>query len=614
VLARKWRPQTFSDLVGQDHVVKALVNALESGRLHHAYLFTGIRGVGKTTIARIFAKSLNCQAGVTAEPCGQCSFCQDIEAGRFFDLIEVDAASNNGVDSTRELLDNAQYKPASGRFKVYLIDEVHMFSTSSFNALLKTLEEPPEHVKFLLATTETAKLPATVLSRCLQFNLKAMPENVLTQHLSHILTEEKINFEPAALQHVARVADGSVRDSLSLVEQMVALGEGKVTSAVVEQLLGMLSPLRLLELLLAVARGEAENALSQVAGMDEFAPDYRQILADFLSVLHQVAIQQLVPGAADTSSNWHSSSIVELAEVLIPEQTQLFYDICLQGQRDLPLAPYPRESFEMTLLRLLHFRPAAFSSSDDVPGSSLAPPDTAAGGPGSSAAGGAQRQSTGQQISAKGAAGNSDAVQSNSINGSATLIDTEQDNNSRVNDQRTDKTQVESSVSNTIHHAAAPPAPLEEPKPHDTVAVAAAGTARVSLTADTWVATIEALPLSGMAAELAANTGFIDLKDNRLDLSISSEHEELDRPSSHKQFESQLKNLVGPDLTIQIEIREHKIETLAQKRQRLVDEAQRAAEASIAADPLVQTLIEKVDGEVDKASIQPISTATPASG
>jgi len=557
VLARKWRPQTFSDLVGQDHVVKALVNALESGRLHHAYLFTGIRGVGKTTIARIFAKSLNCQAGVTAEPCGQCSFCQDIEAGRFFDLIEVDAASNNGVDSTRELLDNAQYKPASGRFKVYLIDEVHMFSTSSFNALLKTLEEPPEHVKFLLATTETAKLPATVLSRCLQFNLKAMPESVLTQHLAHILAKEKIDFEPAALQHVARVADGSVRDSLSLVEQMVALGEGKVTSAVVEQLLGLLSPLRLLELLLAVARGEAESALSQVAGIDEFAPDYRQILADFLSVLHQVAIQQLVPGAADPSSNWQSSSIVELAEVLTPEQTQLFYDICLQGQRDLPLAPYPRESFEMTLLRLLHFRPAAFSGNVEVPDSSLAPPDaspgsppivptTAVGGSESVTAGGIKGQNADRQQSQKSAAADSDRAQSNSVNGSANgstkRVDTAQDNGNNIKAQQT-----------------------------------AAGTARVSLTADTWVTTIETLPLSGMAAELAANTGFFELEDNRLHLSISSEHEELDRPSSRKQFEGQLKN-------------------------------------SIAADPLVQTLLDKVDGEVDKSSIQPVNAATPAPG
>lgn len=604
MLARKWRPQTFSDLVGQDHVVKALVNALESGRLHHAYLFTGIRGVGKTTIARIFAKSLNCQAGVTAEPCGQCSFCQDIEAGRFFDLIEVDAASNNGVDSTRELLDNAQYKPASGRYKVYLIDEVHMFSTSSFNALLKTLEEPPEHVKFLLATTETSKLPATVLSRCLQFNLKAMPENVLTQHLSRILTEEKIDFEPAALQHVARVADGSVRDSLSLVEQMVALGEGKVTSAVVEQLLGVLSPLRLLELLTAVARGDAESAMSQVAGMDEFAPDYRQMLADFLSVLHQVAMQQLVPGAANASSSWQSSSIAELADMLSPEQTQLFYDICLQGQRDLPLAPYPRESFEMTLLRMLHFRPAAFSGGE-VSNASATPKTSASDGT-SSDSQRTETQDAETQHAGNQPAGNQQSVQNASPPTDSSPAASPQTDcvvaptDSSTGDAETDKTEPLLTEMNP-HHSQVQSSVVSE-----------GDSGATSLSADTWVSTIEALPVSGMAAELAANTGFISHQDNRLHLSISSEHEELDRPASRKQFEAQLKNLAGSELVIQIETSEHKVETLAQKRQRLVDEAQRAAEASIAADPLVQTLLEKVDGEVDQSSIQPIKAATPA--
>jgi len=357
VLARKWRPQRFADLIGQGHVVTALTNALDNNRLHHAYLFTGMRGVGKTTIARVFAKSLNCEAkGVSSEPCGECPTCQDIEAGRFFDLIEVDAASRTRVEETRELLENVPYAPASGRFKVYLIDEVHMFSTHSFNALLKTLEEPPEHVKFLLATTDPQKVPVTILSRCLQFNLKSIPPTVLTEYLASLLEQEQIPCESAALEHIARASEGSVRDSLSLVEQAAAFGEGQVRTADVEAMLGRLSSERVVELLVSIAAGDATRLLQQVESLAQYSPDYSQLLAELLSLLHKIALQQTVEGMAQTTVD--TARLTQLCQSMNAADVQLFYQIGLHGRRDLPYAPDPREALEMTLLRMLAFKPA----------------------------------------------------------------------------------------------------------------------------------------------------------------------------------------------------------------------------------------------------------------
>ncbi|MGB5064873.1 MAG: DNA polymerase III subunit gamma/tau [Candidatus Competibacter sp.] len=358
VLARKWRPRTFHELIGQEHVVRALTNALDRQRLHHALLFTGTRGVGKTTIARIFAKSLNCEIGVSSTPCGQCAACREIDAGRFVDLIEVDAASRTKVEDTRELLENVQYAPARGRFKVYLIDEVHMLSAHSFNALLKTLEEPPLHVKFLLATTDPQKLPVTVLSRCLQFNLKRLPVNQIAGYLGHVLEREDIPREPAALQLIARAGDGSMRDALSLLDQAIAFGGGRVEASAVETMLGSIDRRRVMSLLRALAAGDASAVMRQVAELDELAPDYAAVLAELLSLLQRVALAQVVPDAVSEDGVADPEDLRQLARTLPPEDVQLFYQIALLGRRDLPLMPEPRGGFEMVLLRMLCFRPA----------------------------------------------------------------------------------------------------------------------------------------------------------------------------------------------------------------------------------------------------------------
>src|SRR5215475_2164815 len=355
-LARKWRPKKFSELVGQEHVRRALVNALESGRVHHAFLFTGTRGVGKTTIARIFAKCLNCETGVTANPCGVCGACREIDAGRFIDLIEVDAASRTKVDDTRELLDNVQYAPARGRYKVYLIDEVHMLSAHSFNALLKTLEEPPPHMKFLLATTDPQKLPVTVLSRCLQFNLKRLPIAQITERMREILEKEGVEFEPAGLRLVAQAADGSMRDGLSLLDQLIAFGGGKASEAEARAMLGTIARdhvVRLAELLGAM---NVPELLSCARSLEEFAPDYAQVLDELASLFVRIAMKQAVSDF-EGDDLYEPDLLDRLAKAIAPEDVQLFYQTAITGRRDLALAPDPRAGFEMTLLRMIAFRP-----------------------------------------------------------------------------------------------------------------------------------------------------------------------------------------------------------------------------------------------------------------
>jgi DNA polymerase-3 subunit gamma/tau len=382
-LARKWRPKKFSELIGQEHVRRALVNALDTGRIHHAFLFTGTRGVGKTTIARIFAKCLNCETGVTAEPCGVCAACREIDAGRFIDLIEVDAASRTKVDDTRELLDNVQYTPTRGRFKVYLVDEVHMLSTHSFNALLKTLEEPPPHVKFLLATTDPQKLPLTVLSRCLQFNLKRLPAAEIATHMRHILEQEAIACDAAGLKLVAQAADGSMRDALSLLDQLIAFGGGKAGEAEARAMLGTVARdhvVRIAELLAALNPAEL---LKGAQALEEFAPDYAQLLDELAGLLVRIGLRQAVSDYE--GDELYAPEVIErLARALSPEDVQLFYQTAVTGKRDLPLAPDPRSGFEMTLLRMVAFRPAgapagAHASAPGAPRSAAPAPAAAAG-------------------------------------------------------------------------------------------------------------------------------------------------------------------------------------------------------------------------------------------
>jgi DNA polymerase-3 subunit gamma/tau len=361
-LARKYRPKTFSELVGQEHVVRALTNALESGRVHHAFLFTGTRGVGKTTIARIFAKCLNCERaaaspnGFTAEPCGKCSACVEIDSGRFVDLMEIDAASRTKVDDTRELLDNVQYAPTRARYKVYLIDEVHMLSTHSFNALLKTLEEPPPHVKFLLATTDPQKLPVTVLSRCLQFNLKRLPVSQISEHMRSILEAEKVTADAAGIRLVAVAADGSMRDGLSLLDQLIAFGGGKVDEESARAMLGTIARDHVVKLAENLAAGDGSALIRYAQTLEQWAPDYAQVLDELSSLLVRVAMKQAV-NDYEGDDIYAPELLAKLAKAFSAEDVQLYYQTAIIGRRDIPLAPDPRTGFEMTLLRMLAFRP-----------------------------------------------------------------------------------------------------------------------------------------------------------------------------------------------------------------------------------------------------------------
>lgn len=359
VLARKWRPQAFAAVVGQEHVLTALANGLSLGRIHHAYLFSGTRGVGKTSIARLLAKGLNCETGITSTPCGQCDNCREIEQGRFVDLIEIDAASRTKVEDTRDLLDNVQYAPARGRFKVYLIDEVHMLSRHSFNALLKTLEEPPSHVKFLLATTDPQKLPVTILSRCLQFHLKALDVEQIQQQLAHVLQQEQIAAEPRALHLLARAADGSMRDALSLTDQAIAMGQGSVTRETVAQMLGTLDDEQPLALIEALVDGQGEQVMALLNQAASRGVEWEALLVEMLRLLHRVAMVQLLPSSLGEDDLNQAQRLRDLARVLPPADVQLYYQTLLMGRKDLPLAPDRRLGVEMTLLRALAFHPQA---------------------------------------------------------------------------------------------------------------------------------------------------------------------------------------------------------------------------------------------------------------
>ena len=362
VLARKWRPKTFAEVVGQEHILTALSNGLKGNRLHHAYLFSGTRGVGKTSIARLFAKGLNCVNGVTAEPCGQCAHCRAIEEGNFIDLIEIDAASRTKVEDTRELLDNVQYKPVQGRYKVYLIDEVHMLSRHSFNALLKTLEEPPECVKFLLATTDPQKLPITILSRCMQFHLKALEQNQISHHLAHILTQEKIPYEFAALDKIAKAAEGSIRDSLSLTDQAIALSNADIRLDIVNTMLGLLDDNQPIEIVYALQQGNGEALMKTVQAVADKGADWDALLTEVGEVLHQIAMQQLLPNTTNEESR-----IGFLAKHISPEDVQFFYQIVTSGRKELALAPNRRIGVEMALLRALAFHPKFIASENLSP-------------------------------------------------------------------------------------------------------------------------------------------------------------------------------------------------------------------------------------------------------
>jgi DNA polymerase-3 subunit gamma/tau len=549
VLARKWRPKRFAEMVGQEHVLRALANALDSGKVHHAFLFSGTRGVGKTTIARILAKSLNCEtAGVSANPCGVCAACREIDEGRFVDLIEVDAASRTKVDDTRELLDNVQYAPTRGRYKVYLIDEVHMLSNHSFNALLKTLEEPPPHVKFLLATTDPQKLPVTVLSRCLQFSLKRLPASLIGERLKFIAAAENLQYDPAALALLARAAEGSMRDALSLLDQLIAFGGGALNEANTRAMLGTIDRGHVGRIVEALARADGAALLAEVQELDRDAPDYDRALVELAAFLQRVAIVQIVPEAAIQDEEFEADSLTRLAQAISPEDVQLYYQIALGGRRDLAMAPEPRAGFEMTLLRMLAFRPDTAAARDVSNGRTpAAGSDVDAGGPKSRGAAPAKAAPVAAELAAAGpgAAGPG---------------------------------------------GAAPQAPSVR---------------LTSIDANNWPAVVEAANLSGMVRQFALNCVPAAFDQNVLALRFDqATADRRTRPIEDKLVQG-LSKYLGRDIRVTYATAQSALATPA--RQRALDEQDKLARAAAAfeADPAVRGLRERFGADVDAASVKP---------
>jgi DNA polymerase-3 subunit gamma/tau len=556
-LARKWRPRAFADLKGQEHVVQALSNALTQGRLHHAYLLTGTRGVGKTTLARILAKCLNCETGVTATPCGTCSSCTQIDAGRFVDLLELDAASNTGVDNMREVLDNAQYAPTVGRYKVYIIDEVHMLSKPAFNSMLKTLEEPPAHVKFILATTDPQKIPVTVLSRCLQFNLKPMTPVLVAQHLGEVLEQEKVTCEPAALNLLARAAAGSMRDALSLTDQAIAYGGGKVEAAAVEAMLGTVRRDYLFDLLDALASHDGDGLLGQARQLAERGIAFDAALQDLGNLLTQLALMLHAPNAIESGMDAERMQIA--AAQLDAETVQLYYQIALNGRRDLPYAPDEFSGFCMTLLRMLAFAPGSASTERPTP-VHAAPVARAEPAP---------------RVAAP----------------------------------------VAQPIASPPPAAAAPieaaelvPAALPEPTAPSAHALLAREPAPVS--AWDWLAVVAELRLGGMAKMLADHCELVSQAGDAVTLRIGEAHKHLLDRTYQDRLVGALRDKYGATLNVTFEVGAAAEQTPQQVRTRIKDARQAEAVAAIESDPFVRELVDQFGGRVDASTIQPLGEST----
>ena len=568
VLARKWRPKRFAELVGQEHVVRALTNALETGRVHHAFLFTGTRGVGKTTIARIFAKSLNCERGTSADPCGECETCLAIDAGRYIDLLEIDAASNTGVDNVRELIENAQYMPSRGKYKVYLIDEVHMLSKPAFNALLKTLEEPPGHVKFLFATTDPEKLLVTVLSRCLQFNLKRLDEAQIRGQIVKILGAEGIEADDAAVRQLAHAADGSLRDGLSLLDQAIAYTGGKLDGGAVAAMLGTVDRNRVQALLAALADNDGARLLGEAAQLAEFSPDWGSVLDAIAEALHRIQVKQLVP-AVEVASD--AVDVGALAARLRPELVQLWYQMALNGRRDLGYAPSPRSGFEMSLLRMLAFRPGeqAVAVGPERAQAASVPPSAATRTAPSAAAMAAAEQAR------------------------AVLADVEHAR--------------QAPPAAAAPDAVAAPMRVAEPRPEPAAPVPTSARSALLVTdTEHWLDLVRDSGLRGPPKLLAEHAAFVAHADGVLRLSLTPEHEHLKSPSLVLQLCDALGRALGGDVQVRFETGQPRGETANARNARERDSRQASAEQGFADDPDIRRLVQVHGAQIVPDSIRPL--------
>lgn len=638
VLARKWRPQTFADVVGQEHVLTALANGLSLGRIHHAYLFSGTRGVGKTSIARLLAKGLNCETGITATPCGVCDNCREIEQGRFVDLIEIDAASRTKVEDTRDLLDNVQYAPARGRFKVYLIDEVHMLSRHSFNALLKTLEEPPAHVKFLLATTDPQKLPVTILSRCLQFHLKALGVEQIRHQLEHILNEEHIAHEPRALQLLSRAADGSLRDALSLTDQAIASGDGQVSTQAVSAMLGTLDDDQALSLVEAVVDANGERVMSLINEAAARGIEWEALLVEMLSLLHRIAMVQLSPAALGSDMAAIEQRMRELARTVPPGDLQLYYQTLLIGRKELPWAPDRRMGVEMTLLRALAFHPRMPLPEPETPRQSFAavaptavmtPPQVqqqSAPAPQTSPA--PLPASTSQVLAARNQLQRAQGVTKTKKSEPAAASRARPVNNSALERLASVSERVQARPAPSALETApvkkeayrwkattpvvqtkevvATPKALKKALEHEKTPELAAKLAAEAIERDPWAAQVSQLSLPKLVEQVALNA-WKEQNGNAVCLHLRSTQRHLNSSGAQQKLAQALSDLTGTtvELTI-VEDDNPAVRTPLEWRQAIYEEKLAQARESIIADNNIQTLRRFFDAELDEESIRPI--------
>lgn len=631
VLARKWRPQTFADVVGQEHVLTALANGLSLGRIHHAYLFSGTRGVGKTSIARLLAKGLNCESGITATPCGVCDNCREIEQGRFVDLIEIDAASRTKVEDTRDLLDNVQYAPARGRFKVYLIDEVHMLSRHSFNALFKTLEEPPAHVKFLLATTDPQKLPVTILSRCLQFHLKALDVEQIRHQLEHILGEEQIAFEPRALQLLSRAADGSLRDALSLTDQAIASGDGRLTAQSVSEMLGTLDDDQALSLIEALVAADGERVMAGVSDAASRGVEWEALLVEMQSLLHRIAMVQLSPSALGADMAAVELRMRELARTVPPADVQLYYQTLLIGRKELPYAPDRRMGVEMTLLRALAFHPRQplpepeakpMQTAAPAPQQQTAPPVASAPPPQN------LPQSTSQVLAARSRLQRTPGATTPKKSEPAAASRARPVNNAALErlSSITERVQARPAAA-ALEQAPAKKeayrwkstAPIEEtqvevatPKAlkkaleHEKTPELAAKLAVEAVERDSWAAEVSQLAVPKLVEQVALNA-WKEQDGNRICLHLRPSQRHLNSTGAQQKLAEALGVLYGApvELTI-VEDDNSAMRTPLEWRQAIYEEKLAQARDAIIADNNIQTLRRFFDADLDEESIRPI--------